>query len=152
MTGPIPKQYVDKNKQELKRLGSALNKRTTSLALTQRQLQKSIARRKLVETELRTSTVRYAQLLKESLLLQKGLRRLAHQVLLVQEDGRKHLSHKLQNEIAQALLGINIRLLSLKAESKLNSKGLKQGIATTQLLVAKSARSVRRVARKFDGL
>jgi signal transduction histidine kinase len=152
MTGPIRNPHMDKNKQELKRLGATLKKRTISLATTQRQLQKSIARRKLAETKLRTSSEQYARLLKESLLLQKGLRTLTHQVLRVQEDDRKQLSHKLQDEIAQALLGINVRLLSLKTETKGNTKGLKQGITNTQQLVAKSARSVRRVARKFGSL
>jgi signal transduction histidine kinase len=143
---------MDKNKQELKRLGATLKKRTLSLAATQRQLQKSIVRRKLAETKLRTSSEQYARLLKESLLLQKGLRTLTHQVLRVQEDDRKQLSHKLQNEIAQALLGINVRLLSLKAETKGNTKGLKQGIATMQRLVTKSERSVRQAALKFGAL
>jgi len=152
MTGPIPNPHMDKNKQELKRLGATLKKRTLSLVATQRQLQKSIVRRKLAETKLRTSSEQYARLLKESLLLQKGLRTLTHQVLRVQEDDRKQLSHKLQNEIAQALLGINVRLLSLKAETKGNTKGLKLGIATMQQLVTKSERSVRQAARKFGGL
>ena len=56
---------------------------------------------------------------------------------------------ELQDEIAQTLLGINVRLLSLKQEARNNTKGLKNEIASTQRLVVKSAKSVRRVAREF---
>jgi hypothetical protein len=50
------------------------------------------------------------------------------------------------------LLGINVRLLSLKREARRNTKGFKNEIASTQRLVVKSAESVRRVAREFGGL
>ncbi|HEY4951758.1 MAG TPA: hypothetical protein VII71_00040, partial [Verrucomicrobiae bacterium] len=52
--------------------------------------------------------------LEESLELQKCLRQLTHRMLAAQEDERAKLSHELQDEIAQTLLGINVRLLSLK--------------------------------------
>ena len=44
---------------------------------------------------------------------------------------------ELQDEIAQTLLGINVRLLSLKRESSVNTGRLKNEIASTQRLVAK---------------
>jgi signal transduction histidine kinase len=70
-------------------------------------------------------------------------------MLAAQEDERKKISRELQNEIAQTLLGINVRLVSLKQEARNNTKGLKKEIASTQRLVVKSAQSVRRVARRF---
>ena len=73
-------------------------------------------------------------------------------VLSAQENERRNISRELQDEIAQTLLGINVRLLSLKQEGRSNIKGLKNEIASTQRLVVKSARSVRRVARKFGSL
>jgi signal transduction histidine kinase len=48
--------------------------------------------------------------------VQERLRHLAHEILLAQEDERKKVSHELQDEIAQTLLGINVRLLSLKQD------------------------------------
>jgi signal transduction histidine kinase len=87
--------------------------------------------------------------LKDSLCLQEGLRQLTHQVLTAQEDERKKISCELQDEIAQTLLGINVRLLSLKEEARTNTKDLKNEIASTQQLMVKSARSVRRVARGY---
>ena len=73
-------------------------------------------------------------------------------MLVAQEDERKKISLELQDEIAQTLLGINVRLLSLKQEARSNTKGLKNEIASTQRLVAKSARSVRQAGRKIGGL
>ena len=70
-------------------------------------------------------------------------------MLTAQENERKSISVKLHDEIAQTLLGINVRLLSLKQEARINHKGIKSEIATTQRLVVKSVKSVRRVAREL---
>lgn len=137
------------SRMELLRLNRTLKRRTTELATTNRQLQIGIARRRSVETALKASGEHYTRLLKESLQLQEGLRQLAHQVMEAQEDERKCISRELQDEIAQDLLGINVQLLSLKRERKCDPKALENEIASAQRLVATSARSIRRVARKF---
>jgi signal transduction histidine kinase len=90
--------------------------------------------------------------LEESLELQKRLRQLTHQVLRAQEDERKMISRELQDDIAQTLLGINVRLLSMRQEAHKNTKGIKNDIASTQRLVAKSAQSVRQVGQKIGNL
>ncbi len=137
------------SKIDLNRLSHTLRRRTAELAATNRQLQRGIVRRKRVEAALAKSGKHYARLLKDSLHLQEGLRQLTHEVLAAQEDERQKISHELQDEIAQTLLGINVRLLSLKKEARLNTAGLKNEIASTQRMVAKSARSVRRAAHEF---
>ena len=137
------------SKFELNRLNQTLDRRTAELAVTHRQLQRGIVRRKSVEAALKISGEHYTKLLKESLQLQEGLRQLTHQVLAAQEDERRKISRELQNEIAQTLLGINVRLLTLKQEARNNTTGLKNEIASTRRLVLKSAKSVRRVAREF---
>ena len=136
-------------KIDLNRLNETLDRRTTELAATNRQLQRGILRRRSVEAALRKSGIYYVRLLKDSLLLQEGLRQLTHRVLAAQEDERQKISRELQDEISQTLLGINVRLLSLKQEARVNTKGLKNEIASTQRLVAKSAQSARRVACEF---
>lgn len=88
--------------------------------------------------------------LTESLQLQNQLRQLTHRVLAAQEEERAKISHELQDEIAQTLLGINVRLLSLKQVARSSTQGLKNQIASVQRLVVKSARSVRQFARKLD--
>ena len=140
------------SKNELNRLSGILDRRTAELAATNRRLQRGIIRRKSAETALKKSGQHYGKLLKESLQLQEGLRQLTHQVLLAQEDERKKISRKLQNEIAQTLLGINVWLLSLKQEARSNTKGLKNEIASVQQQVIKSVKSVRQVARGLGGL
>ncbi|MGA2686191.1 MAG: histidine kinase [Verrucomicrobiota bacterium] len=137
------------SKIQLNRLNDALGRRTVELAATNRLLQRGIVRRKSVEAALKISGEHYARLLKNSLQLQEGLRQLTHQVLAAQENERKKISRELQDEIAQTLLGINVRLLTLKQEARSNTKGLKNEIASTQQLVLKSAKSVRRAARQF---
>ncbi len=138
-----------RSKNELKRLNETLDRRTLELATANRQLQRGVSRRKHVEAALKSNGDNYARLLKESLQLQEGLRQLTHRVLASQEEDRKKISLELQNEIAQTLLGINVRLVTLKQEARNNTKGLKKEIASTQRLVVRSARSVRRVAREF---
>jgi signal transduction histidine kinase len=138
------------SKMDLSRLNQTLNRRTLELAATNRLLQRGVVRRESVEAALKKSGEHYTKLLKDSLNLQEGLRQLTHQVLRAQEEERKKISHELQDEIAQTLLGINVRLLSLKQEARSNTKGLKKEIASTQRLVVKSAKSVRRVAREFS--
>jgi len=137
------------SKMDLDRLTGTLDERTAELAASNRQLQRGIVRRKSVEAALKKSGQHYGKLLKDSLHLQAGLRQLTHQVLAAQEDERKKMSHDLQDEIAQTLLGINARLLSLKKEARTKTHGIRNEIATTQRLVLKSAKSVRRVARQF---
>ena len=89
-------------------------------------------------------------MLKESLQLQKQLRQLTHRVLVAQEDEREKLSHELRDEIAQTLLGLNVRLLLLKQTAQNKAGGLKNEIASAQRLVVKSATLVRRLARELD--
>ena len=140
------------SKNELNRLNGTLDRRTAELAVANHQLQRGIVRRKSVEAALKKSGQHYAKLLKKSLKLQERLRHLTHQVLAAQEDERKKISVELQNEIAQTLLGINVRLLSLKQEARSKTKAFKNEIASTQRLVINSAEIVRRAAREFGSL
>lgn len=137
------------SKIDLNRLNGTLEQRTAELANANRQLERGIRRRKSMESVLKQNGLHYTRLLKDSLQLQEGLRQLTHQLLAAQEDERKKISRELQDEIAQTLLGINVRLVSLKQEARTDTTGLKNEIASTQRLVVKSAKSVRRVAREF---
>jgi signal transduction histidine kinase len=139
-------------KIDLGRLEESLNQRTEELAATNRQLQRGITRRKVMEDAFEKNGQHHNKCLAESLQLQKRLRLLTHRVIAVQENERKSISCELRDEIAQTLLGINVRLLSLKQEARLNTKGFKNEIDSTQRLVVKSVKSVRRVAREFGSL
>ncbi len=139
-------------KAQLSNVMAELDRRTEELVASNRQLQQGIVRRKVMEDDFAKRDQRHRKCLEESLDLQKRLRHLTHQVLAAQEDERKKISHELQDEIAQTLLGINVRLLSFKREAQKSTKGLKNAIASTRQLVANSARSVRQAGRKIRGL
>jgi signal transduction histidine kinase len=136
-------------KIQLNRANASLTERTSELAASSRELQRSISRRKVMEAAFTKTSAHHGKSLEESLQLQHRLRQLTRQVLAAQENERQTISRELQNEIAQTLLGINVRLLSLKQEARINHKGLKQEIASTQEIVGRSAKSVRRVAREL---
>jgi signal transduction histidine kinase len=104
---------------------------------------------KRVRADCAKSSRLHHQSLAESIELQKHLRQLTHRVLVAQEAERVKLSHELQDEIAQTLLGINVRLLALKKGARSGTAGLQNEITRTQRLILKSARSVRRFAREL---
>jgi signal transduction histidine kinase len=134
---------------DLDALNAALTRRNLELVAANRQLQRGIARRKSVEAALKKSGNHFARLLRDSLEQQEGLRQLTHQVLGAQENERRKISRELQDQVAQTLLGINVRLITLKRETRGNTAGLEREIASTRQLVIESARSVRRVAREL---
>jgi signal transduction histidine kinase len=134
--------HPDQLKETQRRIGE--------LRANNRQLRQRIFKRKTAEQTLRQSTEHQMKLLQESLQVQETLRHDAHMHLLAQESERKKISGGLRDEIAQMLLGINVRLLSLKTSPFLSLEGLQKEIASTEALVAKSAKSVHRVANDFE--
>lgn len=120
------------------------------LAASTRSLKQGIAQRKTVEKALKKSREHYKLLLEESLALGDHLRRLTHQILTAQEAERKKISRGLRDEIAQTLLGINVRLLTLKKAAKGKTASLKKEIANAQRLVQESVRSINQFARELD--
>jgi signal transduction histidine kinase len=134
--------------QIMKRKSSALSGRY--LAASSRSLKQGIAQRKTVEEALKKSGEYNKALLEESLALQEHLRRLTHQILTAQEVERKKISHDLRDEIAQTLLGINVRLLTLKRAVTGNRATLKKEIANTQRLVQESVQAINQFASGLD--
>jgi signal transduction histidine kinase len=120
------------------------------LAASQRSLEHGIGQRKTIERALKQSEQRDKALCEESLAVQTRLRRLTHRVLSGQEAERKKISHELRDEVAQTLLGINVRLLILKKAAQGNRVMLKNEIAKAQRLVQKSVRSINQFALKLD--
>jgi len=138
-----------KTNARLNQMNQRLDRRTGDLAAANRSLKQSIVRRKSAEEALKKSGGNAKKLLEESHGLQKHLQHLTHQILSAQEDKRKKISHDLQDEIAQTLLGINVRLLTLRQEAAVNAEGLQKEIASTRRLVDKSMKSIQRFAREF---
>lgn len=121
---------------------------TRQLAVTQR----GGVQRKLMENHSSERAKHRQKCLEESLELQRRLRHLTHRVVAAQEDEQKKISSEWQDEIAQTLLGINVRLLCLRQEARQKTDGSKNTIASAERLVANSARSLRRMGCKIGGL
>ncbi|MGD1020841.1 MAG: histidine kinase [Verrucomicrobiia bacterium] len=132
---------------DLNRLTKTLSRRTAELAVSGRHLKRGIIQRKAAEEALKKSGRHRIDLLEQSRLVQEHLRHLTRQILLAQEDKRTKISRDLHDEIAQTLLGINVRLLALKNEAVVNTKGLKKEIANTQRLMEKSKKTLSRFVR-----
>jgi signal transduction histidine kinase len=133
----------------LTQLNQTLGRRTVDLAATNRSLKQRVAQRKAAEEALKKRGAHSAKLLKESRELQKHLQHLTHKILSSQENKRKKISRDLQDEIAQTLLGINVRLLTLRKVNAIHARGLQKEIASTQRLVDKSVRSIDRFVREL---
>ena len=106
----------------LKRAEEA-QRRMEDLAAANRKLQQEIVRRQAVETALSESAAQQRQLLTESRQMQEQLRHLSHQVLQAQEEERKRISRDLHDQIAQALMGINLHLTALARQATVDPSG-----------------------------
>jgi signal transduction histidine kinase len=137
-------------KKDLNRLNEKLGRCTAEMAVTKRQLERGIIRRKCAEAALKKNGEHYTTLLQASLQLQKGLRQLAHKGLSAMEKERTRISRQLQDEIGQTLLAINVRLLTLKTAARGNTAELRKEIFGTQRLVKKSVQSVTLYARELN--
>jgi len=147
---PIEKTHYAALQAHLNQVNKRLDRRTMDLAASNRSLKQGVVQHKAAEEELRKSGKHSAKLLRESHHLQKHLRHLTHRILSAQEAERKKISHELQDEVAQTLLGINVRLLTLKKAARGNTANLKKEIANAQWLVKESVESINRFARELD--
>ncbi len=134
---------------ELQRMSEALDRRTKDLADSNSELQQQITGRQTVEAAFKTSEAAAGVLLKESRLLEEHLQDMARKILSANEVERKQMSHRLQEEIAQTLLGIHVRLLALKKATAASNASLNDEITTIEKLVAESVKITNRLAREF---
>jgi two-component system, NarL family, sensor histidine kinase DegS len=133
----------------LKQLNQTLSQRAVESSASARHLKRSILQRQSAEAALRKSGKQRTKLLEESRRLQQHSRHLTREILSAQEDEWQKISHQLHDEIAQILLGINVRLLTLKKAAKANTGSLRKEIASTQRLVKQSVKTINRFAHEF---
>ena len=113
------------------------------------KLNREITRRKVLEEDLRANRKEQSRLLRQSRLQQKQLRDLSHQILKVQEDERKRISHELHDVIAQTLVSISVHLEILVRRSTAVPECLRHQICRTQLLVERAVEIVHGFAREL---
>ena len=146
---PLEKAHRD-TRQSLRKeqqRAETLHLAKAELAKASRYLKREVDRRRASEEALKRGKQRHQQLLRQSQVMQKKLRRLAHQILLAQENERRKISRELHDEVVQTLVGINVELAALLKAATIGSRSLKSKITRTQRLVEKSVSAVHQFAR-----
>jgi signal transduction histidine kinase len=130
-------------------LHAELSERLLGLAAANEELQQQVTMRSRAETTLRKSQQSSGQLLEDSQGLEQQLRDMTRQILSATESERRKMSRYLNDEIAQTLLGINMRFLALKNEVAATHADLTREIAATQRLVTAAAKTISTLAHEF---
>lgn len=135
---------------DLEQLNSSLTQRIIDLAASKRDLKVQVDERKAAEAALRISVHSSSQLLQDSQLLEQHLQEMARKILFASENERRVMSLRLNDEIAQTLLGINIRMIALKSEIAANHVNHDLEITNIQKLVDDSSEMIKRLAYEFS--
>ncbi|MFA7159179.1 MAG: histidine kinase [Kiritimatiellia bacterium] len=148
---PIEKNHRAALKSDirLKQLARALRRRMAASFDSARCLERNILMRRGAEQALKKSGKQHGRIMAELLCLQKQLRDLTRTSLLSQEDERQSASSQLHDDIAQALIAIDLRLLILKRSARSSTANLRKEIDKTQQLVAKSVKRINLFAHEF---
>jgi signal transduction histidine kinase len=144
-TGPSARRAA----AHLRQLNQQLRQRTVDLAISRRIRTQGLVDRNALREALQKKTEHNARLLAKSRDLQRCFQRLTCRMLAAQENERTAISRTLHEDVAQAMLGIQVRLAHLKSESARNTSGLKKELTVTQRLVANSAKTLERFAGKL---
>lgn len=131
------------------RLNSTLKQRTQDLADSNRELHLQITGRKTSEDAFNKSKLASSQLLDDSQALEEHLQNMTRRIITATEDGRKKMRLQLSDEIVQALLGIQLRMLALKNVIASHDEIRSKEIAMIQHLVESSSEIVNRLAHEF---
>lgn len=137
-------------KVELAQVADQLHQHTLALEDSNREIQQEITSRHHAEAALKTSEKSASDEQAESLILEKKLQGIVRKILCANETERTKTSQILQHEIAQGLLGIKIKLLTLESEASANQLSLSQEINTTHWLVETSAQTLSNLIREFS--
>jgi signal transduction histidine kinase len=136
-TVPIEQTHAPavENAARMEQLALELQRRTEEATETSRRLEQTVIDRRTAEAALTKSAAHRAKLVAEARRLQTQLRRMTREIQSAQERERRKTGRHLNNEVAQTLLAIHIRLLSLQAAAKNDSETLQNEIDETKRLV-----------------
>ena len=132
-----------------RKAAESTQRRLDIMTASNQKLKLEIIQREAAEVALSKSEKRALRLLEESRKLQKQLRQMSHQMMLVQETQRKEISHELHDKISQVLIGINVQLAVFTKAATLNPQGVAKTIVPVRNLVEKSVKIVHQFAREL---
>lgn len=135
---------------DLKHLYTTLGQLTDDLADTNRKLQQGVTKRKEAEAALELSAEKSRRSLKESQIMESHLQETVRKILSVNEEERRQMSLLLNDEVAQTMLGIHVRLLAFKKATSDSSENHGKDISTIQRLLTKSVKTINLFTREFD--
>lgn len=134
---------------DLQQLQERLGQSTLALADSHRELQQGITERISAEAALENSRRTSSQLLQDSRLLEEQLKDIMREIMSADEVERKRMSLQLHDHIGQTLLGIHMRLLTLKTQMAVRNQNLTEEIATTQQVVEAAVKTINHFAHHF---
>jgi hypothetical protein len=134
---------------DLNELNATLDQRTLDLARSNSELQQQIALRRSAEVSVQTGALASDELLKDSRILEKDLQSIAQKIISVTEEERKKMSLHLNDEIAQTMLAIHIRMLALQKMLAASDSNLTTEISSIQRLIEDSSVIIHRLAYEF---
>ena len=126
-----------KAEARIDQLTRTLRRRRNESSVSAKRLQRAVAQRQVAEVTLKKGADQQSRLLIEAGRLQDDLRHQMRAILSAQEDERQKASRALRNEIAQALIAIDLSLLRSRTSDKSNTEKLEMQIDNAQRLAAK---------------
>ncbi len=128
---------------------AATQRRMELLSASNEIFKEEIARRKVVEANLKAARETQSVLLKQSKKQQLKLRELSHRILTAQEQERKRISRELHDIIAQTLVGVNVHLTALCQSTTMEESPALEHIFRTRELVSKAVDTIHHFAREL---
>jgi signal transduction histidine kinase len=117
------------------RLTRTLQQRTGQSSASAEELQRAIVQRQAVEANTREREAQHKELLAEAQRVQKRLRQRMRDILSKQEGAWQRIGGDLRDEIAQALVAIDLGLLALKTAGHVNTETTEKSIANAQRIL-----------------
>jgi len=120
--------------ERIDRLTQMLRQRAAESSASDMQLEQAVACREAAEARAKASAARHDELMKEAQWIQRDLRDLMRARLSCQEGERDGIGRELRDEIAQALVGIDLCLLALKTSGCIDTDKTEKNILDLQRL------------------
>jgi hypothetical protein len=135
---------------KMKQLSAVLDQKTSDLADSKLKLQQVISERQTAQESFANYEQSTDRLLRDSRSIEAGLQKIVHNNLHTAEQDRKKMSLHINNEIAQHLLGIKIRMLALNQKVASDHVDFNNEITLLQQLIEDSMIMFKQLAHESN--